>query len=218
MEAAGGLTKVGRERAGTRDHIEQDVPLGAQNHQRTEPDIRIQAVAYNYHHEHWKCEVRGERRQKLRQRLYSLGKFWSESDPYSDRHPYQRRQCDQHDDARQRDKSVANSAEDIRRAQRRREIRIHLPGGVAGARDDNCKPESIDDTRWWAAFGSHPEAAWERDMQIRDGLVQGRKRICQRPQGSRTAEQIEHPGCRDARRRSLLEAEFVGPGYDRPKQ
>ena len=87
VEAAGGLTKVSRECAGARYDIEQDVPLGPQNHQRAEPDIGIQAVTYDVHHEHWKCEICWKRGQKLCERLYSLGEFWPQSDPDADRHP-----------------------------------------------------------------------------------------------------------------------------------
>jgi len=44
------------------------------------------------------------------------------------------------------------------------------------------------------------------------------KWIQQRSQGPRPSKQIKHPGCRGARRGGLLEAEFVGPGHNRPKQ
>ena len=73
MEAVGGLAKVGRECAGTCDDIEQDVPLGPQNHQRTEPDIGVQAVTDDYQYEHRKGKIGGKRGQELRERLNPLG-------------------------------------------------------------------------------------------------------------------------------------------------
>src|SRR6185437_7515366 len=104
---AGGLAQIRRERTGARDDVEQDVPLGAEDHQRAEPDIGIEAVADDHHDEYGKREVGGKRRQKLRQRLDSFGELWSQPDPDPDRHPDQRRQRDQHDDAKKREQSVA---------------------------------------------------------------------------------------------------------------
>src|SRR4029077_10039788 len=45
METAGGLTHVGRKCTGARDDVEEDIPLRAQDHQRAEPDVGIEAVA-----------------------------------------------------------------------------------------------------------------------------------------------------------------------------
>src|SRR3984957_14577795 len=47
MKAAGGLAQIGRKGAGARDDVEQDVPLPSQDHQRAEPDIRVQPVPHD---------------------------------------------------------------------------------------------------------------------------------------------------------------------------
>ncbi|GCC44401.1 hypothetical protein chiPu_0028598, partial [Chiloscyllium punctatum] len=97
MKAVGGLAQVGREGGGARDHIEQDVPLGAQDHQRAEPDIGVEVKADDQHDEHRKGEVGRKRGEELRERLDPLRKLRPQADPDADRHPDQRGQRDQHD-------------------------------------------------------------------------------------------------------------------------
>src|SRR4029078_5297031 len=47
MEAAGGFAQIGRKGARARDHVAQDVPLRAQDHQRAQPDVWIELEADN---------------------------------------------------------------------------------------------------------------------------------------------------------------------------
>jgi hypothetical protein len=44
------------------------------------------------------------------------------------------------------------------------------------------EPDRIDQTRWWTASHWRSEAAWQRDAQVGEGLVQNRERICKEAQ------------------------------------
>lgn len=180
MKAAGSLFQIRRKGARTSNDIEQDVPLGAQNHQRTEPDVHVQPVVDDDYHKDRECEICGERSQELRERLDSFGKLRSKPDPDADGHPYQSGEHNQYHHARQGDETVSDGAEHVRDAQGHRQIFIDLPSGIGGARDDQCKPDTINEARRRATSSWYPQLRWKRDVQVRDDFVQGREWIRQR--------------------------------------
>ena len=168
-----------------------------------------------------KARLAGKCRQKLRQRLDPLGKFRPQPDPDADRHPYQRGQGDQHDDARQRDQAVSDGADDVRQVQRGREILIGPPGGVSRCRRGSMRSQSASiDARWLASPGRHGCRRSGSGMRkFENTLFSAAKRIRSARASARVRRNrssIQEVGA--VAGGGLLEAEFVGPGHHGAKQ
>ena len=96
------VTELGRQGRGAREHVEQDVPLGAEDHQRAQPDVRVQREGDDRRDRHGKEQVRGKGGQKLRDRLDDSRQPRAQAHPDSDRHPDHAGHSDQHEHADQR--------------------------------------------------------------------------------------------------------------------
>ena len=74
---------------GTGDHIEDDVPLRAEDDERAQPDIGIELEAHDAHHGEGKEDVGGKGSEELGQGLNTLGDAWAQADPDADGNPEQ---------------------------------------------------------------------------------------------------------------------------------
>src|SRR3974390_3574964 len=70
------VAQLGWDRGGARHDVEQDVPLRAEDHQRAEPDIRIEVQGDDGRHRDRKEHVRREGGEELRDRLNELRETW----------------------------------------------------------------------------------------------------------------------------------------------
>src|SRR6185437_1928396 len=97
----GGLAQVAGQGAGPGDDVEQDVPLGAEHHQRRQPDVRVELEGDDGDHGEGEQDVGREGGQDLGQGLDPLGPGGAQADPDADRDPDQAGQGDQHQHADQ---------------------------------------------------------------------------------------------------------------------
>ena len=109
---AASLRSLGRA-AGAGDDVEQDVPLGAQDHQGREPDVRIQPPGDDRHHRDREEHVGREGGQELGDRLDPLGPGRPQADPDPDRHPDQAGDGDQHEHAGQGEEAQAEGGQRV---------------------------------------------------------------------------------------------------------
>jgi thiamine biosynthesis lipoprotein len=142
-EHARRLAQIGGDRAGAGDDVEQDVPLRAEDHQRAQPDIRIELKGHDQRHHNRKQQVRREGGEELRHRLESLGPYWPEPDPHACGHPDQARQHDQHQYARQRQAGEAEYMGEIAPAQHMGDIMSDRPGCRDQRRADDRLPNPL---------------------------------------------------------------------------
>src|SRR5450631_2086180 len=101
-QAGSSFLEIARESGCACDDVEQDVPLRAEHHQRTQPDVGTQVVTHDDDYKDRKHQVGGKGGQELGHRLQRFGKPWPLSYPHSDRNPDQSRQRDEYDDAQKR--------------------------------------------------------------------------------------------------------------------
>ena len=69
METFRGLLQIARKSRGAGDDVEQNIPLGAQNHKRTEPDIGVETKMDDQDHGSREKDVGRKGREELRDRL-----------------------------------------------------------------------------------------------------------------------------------------------------
>ena len=100
---------IGGEATGAGDDVEEDVPLRAQDHERAEPDLGSETEADDQDHGQREQEIRGKGREELRNRLDLFRQLGAQPDPDADRHPNDRCQGDQNDDAHQRECAVCRA-------------------------------------------------------------------------------------------------------------
>jgi hypothetical protein len=107
------IAQIRRNGRGADDHVEENVPLRAEDHQRAEPDVRRELQQHHHGHDDRKEQIRRKGGEELRDRLHDAGHARPQSDPYADRYPYQGRQRDQHRDAHQGDEAEADDVCDL---------------------------------------------------------------------------------------------------------
>src|SRR5262249_19512482 len=98
---------------GPGDDVEQDIPLGAENDQRTEPNVRVQVEMDNGHDEYRKQQIGGKSGEKLRQGLDLLRQAWPQTHLDAYRDPNQRGDRDQYDNAGQGEEAKFYRIEDV---------------------------------------------------------------------------------------------------------
>ena len=210
LVAASRSSAAGR-RAG--NDVEQDVPLRAEDHQRAQPDIGIEAVGHDHHDRDRKQQIRRKRGEKLRDRLHQIGDA--------------RAQC------RSRRRSAPRSARRARSARR--------PGTAWRVRAERpCRHRRASRRRDEAARSARAPPPPQRRGPRRSKcvipcgrsrgaclaarrarpVVSARARATDRANGARqqidqprTAQHIEHPGSRRHRRRPPARSES-----DRPRR
>src|SRR3569833_697097 len=89
------ITHVRRYRGCTDDDVEQDVPLSAENHQGTQPDVGVQPPELVFCVHDGIDQVHGEGSEKLRDRLHDVRHARTHPHIDADRHPYEARNGDQ---------------------------------------------------------------------------------------------------------------------------
>ena len=104
-EIGAGGAQLGRNRRGAGDDIEQNVPLGAEDHQRAQPDIRVELERDDRRDRDREQKIGRKGGEKLRHRLDEIGDLRPRADPNADRHPDDAGERDQHDDPAERGES-----------------------------------------------------------------------------------------------------------------
>ena len=94
--------QFGGDRGGAGNDIEQNVPLRAEDHQRAEPNIRIEFPGDDDRHEDREQKISRKGGQELRYGLNQICSARPRADPNADRHPDDARDRDQHDNAGER--------------------------------------------------------------------------------------------------------------------
>ena len=67
-----GVAQLDGDSGGAGDDVEEDVPLGPEDHQRAQPDVGIEVEGDDARHHDREQQVRRKGRQKLRHRLHQL--------------------------------------------------------------------------------------------------------------------------------------------------
>ena len=143
MKRIGGLAEIGGKGRGASDDVEEYVPLSAENHQRTQPDIGRQIVVNDEKHRDGEEEVGRERGEKLGDRLDDLRHAWVQPDHDADRNPNDTRKRNQNRDPNHRKEAVVKDRADITEGQLRGGHLNYLDGNPGGPGDDNCVPDVI---------------------------------------------------------------------------
>ena len=130
------------------DHVEQDVPLGAQGHQQDAAVVQAEPDVQEENDGEREDEVRREAGEYLHDRLQVLGDPGIEADPDADRHPDHRRHRHHHGDPQEGQEAqperVPEDAEAL------------LPGGDVGQHAVQAVAEHGGDDRGEGDVGGAP--------------------------------------------------------------
>mmetsp|Transcript_21587 Transcript_21587/g.51171 ORF Transcript_21587/g.51171 Transcript_21587/m.51171 type:complete len:655 (+) Transcript_21587:263-2227(+) len=217
-EVLRGQAQLGRDGGGARHHVEQQIPLGAQDDQRRQPDVRVQAQLDDHDHRNREHQIGREGRQELGDGLHAAGDARVQADPHADGHPDQRGHRDQRQHPRQREQAElehmrrlapAHLAVDEAHQPPQREQHQRGDEGVPAARPQRVgRPGLGADGAAVVALAQRPEA----------GRDPARRPLAELLQQRGAAQPGQQPGLRRVLAAGLLEAELVGPGQQRPKE
>ena len=183
-EARRCFLEIVRKGARAGDDVEEDVPLGAENHERRKPDVRVEPKPDNRRDDKGEDDVGGEGSQELRQGLNPFGDTGPQSDPDPDRNPDEGRQRDQHNDTQERDQTEQQRMAELGPVEfRRHEVRDR-PQRIGRGAQDNRHPGTIRPRTGRELAGPGQHGVRQREALSRQTRKQLADSLQERPEGA----------------------------------